>query len=184
MIWTQDGDYVLTRRWVWMLTVLITNTSILRSVSKMLENISDVPYVIGIAFLAVLFCIAMTQWSAFVAHRKKHKDDELGSEKFAVIPYLAIPLLGALITTILAAVGVDVAIGHGYITGDTEEITLITVIADIILWCLADYYLVSHIGDAVYYQTIESKVADAAKSVVPSLDDPETLKALIKQLIK
>lgn len=181
--WSQDGDFVLTQRWVWTLTVLITSISILRSVSKLLENINDKFLVLGISFLAVLFCIAMTQWSAYVTHKKKHAEDELGTEKFAVIPYLVVPLLGALVTTILAALGVDIAIGHGYICGDTEDITVVTVIFDIILWCLADYYLVSHVGDAVYYQTIESKVADAAKSALPSDTSKEELIKLLAEAI-
>ena len=179
--WTQVGDYILTQRWVWFSMAFVTISTIIQRGSKMFENILEKEIVIGIAFVAVLLLLGLTQWSQYVQHQKKHAEDDLGTEKFAIIPYLVIPILGAVVTTLVSALAVDIAIGRGYITG-TEEIAVAMLALDVVLYCLADYYLLGHVGDATYYKTIEAKVADAAKSAAES-DDKEMSKDDLVQLL-
>lgn len=168
--WTQVGDHILTQRWVWLCTAFFAISTFTQRCSKMFEQIADKEVVIGIAFVAVLLVLGLTQWSQYVAHQKKHAEDELGTEKFAVIPYLIIPILGAVVTTLISALIVDIAIGRGYLIGN-EEIAAATLILNVALYCLADYYLIGHVGDATYYKTIEAKVADTVKSAGKTDDE-------------
>lgn len=182
-VWVQWGYYICSYWLVWLLPLVSSSYLCLIRVSEMFANIPEIEITIGIAFVAVLFVLGLVQYSRFIEHRKKHKDDELGTEKFAVIPYLAVPILGAVVAVCIAAIVTDLAVMKGYMI-TSEGIAFWNAVMAIIAYALLDHYLIGHIGDAVYYTTIESKVADIAKSVTETDDIDEKVKAALQKLLK
>ncbi len=182
-IWYQCGDYILTYWVFWVLPLISSSYLIITEATKMYAHIPELEITVGIAFVAVLFILGMVQYSRFIEHRKAHKDDELGKEKFAFVPYLAIPILGAVVSVLVGAYLTDLCVVKEYIT-TTESIQFWVAVSSVLVYAIADHYLIGHIGDAVYYQTIESKVAEAATKSTDISNDPEALKQLIKQLLK
>lgn len=148
--------------------------------AKMFESIPEIELVIAIAFLVTTGWLACVQWSEFQAHNKKHAGDTDTDTKFAVVPYFLIPMIGAGIAVFASLFVTDYLIIHGYISG-VEEIAFTTSVVSVAIYMILDYLIISHVGDATYYRTIESKVY---KSADTANIDEEALKLLKKLLSK
>lgn len=146
--------------------------------AKMFESIPEIELVIAIAFLVTTGWLACVQWSEFQAHNKKHGGDT--DTKFAVVPYFLIPMIGAGIAVFASLFVADYLIIHDYIAG-VEEIAFTTSVVSVAIYMILDYLVISHVGDATYYRTIESKVY---KSTDTADIDEEALKLLKKLLSK
>ena len=73
---------------------------------------------------------------------------------------------------------VDYAMTADWITG-AEGAVIWSVAASTAIYIMADYNLVKHVGDAVYFDTIESKFHSA---VAPDLFDDEVKQAVAEWL--
>lgn len=147
----------------------------------MFANVPEIEIAVCLAAAAVIGWILCVQYSKFIQHKKAHVNDEKFKENFAVVPYFIVPVLfGSLAVICGLWVGDYLAI-KGYIAGP-EEITAIVIGASVTAYAVLDHYIVSHVGDAVYFQTIEADIVKSAASA----DDTskEDLKALLRELLK
>lgn len=180
---TQWDSYICTYWPVWVSSLLFSSYFITIKVTDMLTNIPELEIIAAIAVVAVLLVMSCVQYSRFVEHKKKHKDDEYGTEKFAVVPYLVIPVFGAVVSVCLALFVTDYAVMKGWI--DTVQwIAVVNAFIAVVIYALADNYLIGHLGQAVYYETIESKVADTVKSGAGSADIDEKVKEALQRILR
>lgn len=149
----------------------------------MFANIHDPVLVAGIALFVVIAYFSLVQYSKFVAHKKAHVNDEGDSlhlsSKFAFIPYFAIPFIFAVVSVMAGMCAVEFCVGKGYIS--TEEAVMFwTAAASVGIYILADFKLVGHIGDAVYFETIESKFHGVVSSAVDQDEITKAVEAFLK----
>lgn len=152
----------------------------------MFENIIDMKETLAITAITVIAWIGITSYSRFVEHKKKNKDidEDKYLAKFAFIPYLFIPLVFGSVAVIVGLTAGDWAVAKGYITSP-YEIATVSATVSVLAECLLDKYLVSHTGDAVYFQTIEDKVVKSAGDAAEQTLNLDTLTAEQKaELIK
>lgn len=141
------------------------------------------------ALIAVCFTVGyavLVQYSRYTAHKKAHFDDDdpdkvAMASNFAVVPYLIIPLIFCGISVLCSLFAVDYAVCSGYIT-DTEGIAVWTVAVAVAVYLILDFKLVSHVGDAVYFDTIESRFHQAAVAADIITDDE--VKAAVAEYLK
>lgn len=150
----------------------------------MLAHIPDLLLTAAIAACFTVGYAVLVQYSRYTAHKKLHFNDDdpdtvAMASKFAVVPYLIIPLIFCGLSVFCSLFAVDYAFYAGYVTG-TEGVAGLTVMVAVIIYLLADFKLVSHVGDAVYFDTIESKFHQAA---VQDLTDDE-VKAAVAEYLK
>ena len=150
----------------------------------MLENI---PELLMTAVICVCFTIGyamLVQYSRFAAHKKAHADDDddkvIMASHFAIVPYMIIPIIFCGLSVFCGLAAVDYAMSVDWITG-AEGAVIWSVAASIAIYIMADYNLVRHVGDAVYFDTIESKFH---QSVAPDLSDDEVKQAVADWLMK
>lgn len=184
----QYGKYILTPVRIWVCRIFITLTTLFIAVggSNMFENIPEIYQVIAMCAVVVIAWIGVIQYSEFTQHIKKNigaPEAKLKqAQEFAVIPYLVIPVLFGAVSVIGGLFITDYAIVHGYVAG-TEEICACAIIASVVANCILDKGIVSHIGDTVYFRTIENKVVKKAEEF-PGLaglsDEDKKLIAIIK----
>ena len=149
--------------------------------------LAHIPDLFLTALIAVCFTVGyavLVQYSRYTAHKKAHFNDDdpdkvAMASKFAIVPYLIIPFIFCGLSVFCSLFAVDYAVYAGYVTG-TEGIAGLTVMVAVIIYILADFKLVSHVGDAVYFDTIESRFHQAA---VQDLTDDE-VKAAVEQYMK
>lgn len=149
--------------------------------------LAHIPDLFLTALIAVCFTVGyavLVQYSRYTAHKKLHFNDDdpdrvAMASKFAVVPYLIIPLIFCSLSVFCSLFAVDYAVYSGYITG-AEGIAMWTVAAAVAVYLILDFKLVSHVGDAVYFDTIESKFHQAA---VQDLTDDE-VKAAVAEYLK
>lgn len=158
--------------------VVLSRTALILLGVRMFESIPEIEITIIIAFMVTLGWLSCVQWSRFVAHNKKHDNDT--DTHFAIFPYLVIPVVGSAVAIFASLFVGDYAIIHGYVSG-VEEITFVISVLSVAIYMVLDYYVISHLGDATYYTTIESKVS---KSTVDSVDSDQALELLRKILNK
>lgn len=140
------------------------------------------------ALIAACFTVGyavLVQYSRYTAHRKAHFDDDdpdkvAMASKFAVVPYLIIPLMFCGISVFCSLFAVDYAASSGYIAG-AEGIAVWAVAVAVAVYLILDYKLVSHVGDAVYFDTIESKFHNVA---VQDLITDDEVKAVVAEYLK
>lgn len=140
------------------------------------------------ALIAVCFTVGyavLVQYSRYTAHKKLHFNDDdpdkvAMASNFAAVPYLIIPLMFCGISVLCSLFAVDYAACSGYIT-DTEGIAVWTVAVAVAVYLILDYKLVSHVGDAVYFDTIESKFHNVA---VQDLITDDEVKAAVAEYLK
>lgn len=162
----------------------------------MLSNIDSLYVVLGLSFLVAFACMSLVQYSRFVEHMKAHADDDKESveyrlaQKFAFVPYLLIPALFVVICTVIGAIVADTAVYMGYIHG-AQFTAIVAVAATVVLFALADFYLISKIGDAAYYLTVEKKAflavaqpvaEEVEKSTAISDEDLVAIADLVRRL--
>lgn len=148
--------------------------------------LAHIPELLLTALIAVCFTVGyavLVQYSRYTAHKKAHFDDDdpdkvAMASKFAVVPYLIIPLIFCGISVVCSLFAVDYAASSGYVN-DAEGIAVWTVAAAVAVYLILDYKLVSHVGDAVYFDTIESKFQQA---VAADLTDDEVKQAVAEFL--
>lgn len=182
-IWNQLNDIVQTDYRLFAIRFILSMVPVFILIrgTKMFEHIPEINIAIALGAVAVIAWILCIQYSRYVMHKKKHVNDEKYDEPFAIVPYFIVPILfGALSVIGGLWIGDYLAI-KGYLIG-VEEIIAISTVASVIVYGVLDYYIVSHVGDAVYFQTIE---ADMVKSVGKTDDvSKEDLKALLRELLK
>lgn len=147
---------------------------------------AHIPDLLPTALIAVCFTVGyavLVQYSRYTAHKKLHfnddDDDKVAmSSKFAIVPYLIIPLIFCGLSVFCSLFAVDYAVYAGYVTG-TEGVTGLTVMVAVIIYLLSDYNLVRHVGDAVYFDTIESKFHQGVRK---DLTDDEVKAAVAEYL--
>lgn len=134
------------------------------------------------AVICVCFTIGyavLVQYSRYTAHKKAHFNDDDADKvamasKFAFIPYMIIPVIFCGLSVFCGLAAVDYALSVDWITG-AEGAAIWAVAASVGIYILADFNLVRHVGDAVYFDTIESKFHQAA---VADLTDDEVKQAV------
>ena len=134
-------------------------------------------FVIGYAML--------TQYSRYTAHRKAHFNDDdpdkvAMASKFAFIPYMIIPIIFCGLSVFCGLAAVDYAMSVDWIS-DTEGAAVWCVATSTVIYILADYNLVRHVGDAVYFDTIESKFQ---QGVAADLITDDEVKAAVAEYLK
>lgn len=140
------------------------------------------------AVIAACFTVGyavLVQYSRYTAHKKLHFNDDdpdkvAMASNFAVVPYLIIPLIFCGISVLCSLFAVDYAVCSGYIT-DTEGIAVWTVAVAVAVYLILDFKLVSHVGDAVYFDTIESKFHNV---VAQDLITDDEVKAAVAEYLK
>jgi len=136
----------------------------------MLTNIESLYTIAAVSFVFVFGFMLLKQWSEFEDHRKAHADDDPESKaykdanKFAVVPYFVIPAVFAVLATIAGMFAVDYAVSAGWLNG-SEGIAICCIVVSVVIYAIADYGLVSKVGDAAYFRFIESKVFQTAVSI-------------------
>ena len=150
--------------------------------------LAHIPELLLTALIAACFTVGyavLVQYSRYTAHRKAHFDDDdpdkvAMASKFAAVPYLIIPLIFCGLSVFCGLAAVDYAMSAGWIIG-AEGATIWAVAASTAIYIMADFNLVRHVGDAVYFDTIESKFH---ASVAPDLSDDEVKQAVADWLMK
>lgn len=138
------------------------------------------------AVICVCFTIGyalLVQYSRYTAHKKAHFNDDdadkvVMASKFAFVPYMIIPVIFCGLSVFCGLAAVDYALSVDWITG-AEGAAIWSVAASAAIYILADFNLVRHVGDAVYFDTIESKFHQAA---VQDLTDDEVKQAVADYL--
>lgn len=138
------------------------------------------------AVICVCFTIGyalLVQYSRYTAHKKAHFNDDDADKvamasKFAFVPYMIIPIVFCGLSVFCGLAAVDYALSVDWISG-AEGAAIASVAASVVIYILADYKLVRHVGDAVYFDTIESKFHQAA---VQDLTDDEVKQAVADYL--
>lgn len=149
--------------------------------------LANIPELILTAVICACFTIGyavLVQYSRYTAHKKAHFNDDDADKvamasKFAFVPYLIIPVIFCGLSVFCGLAAVDYAVSVDWITG-AEGVAIWAVAASVAIYIVADFKLVSHVGDAVYFDTIESKFHQA---VVQDLTDDE-VKAAVEQYMK
>lgn len=134
------------------------------------------------AVICVCFTIGyavLVQYSRYTAHKKAHFNDDDADKvamasKFAFVPYMIIPVIFCGLSVFCGLAAVDYALSVDWITG-AEGAAIWSVAASAGIYILADFNLVRHVGDAVYFDTIESKFHQA---VAADLTDDEVKQAV------
>ena len=140
------------------------------------------------ALIAACFTVGyavLVQYSRYTAHKKAHFDDDdtdkvAMASQFAAVPYLIIPLIFCGISVFCSLFAVDYAASSGYVT-DAEGIAVWTVAVAVAVYLILDFKLVSHVGDAVYFDTIESKFH---QGVTADLITDDEVKAAVAEYLK
>ena len=150
----------------------------------MLANIPELRLTAVIAACFTIGYAVLVQYSRYTAHKKAHFHDDDADKvamasKFAFIPYMIIPLIFCGLSVFCGLAAVDYAMSVEWITG-AEGAAIWSVAATVAIYILADYNLVRHVGDAVYFDTIESRFHQV---VAADLTDEE-VKAAVEQYMK
>ena len=148
--------------------------------------LANIPELMLTAVICVCFTIGyamLTQYSRYTAHKKAHFDDDdpdkvAMASKFAFVPYMIIPIIFCGLSVFCGLAAVDYAMSAGWIIG-AEGATIWSVAASTAIYIMADFNLVRHVGDAIYFDTIESKFH---ASVAPDLSDDEVKQAVAEWL--
>lgn len=185
----QYGKYILSNIYLWTGRIVLTIVSafaVIRGLN-MFEHIPEINIVIAMCAVAVIGWIGLIQYSKYVQHIKANVDapeaKQEQAKEFAFIPYLIIPVIFGAISVFAGLWVADCTAVKGYFAG-AEEITAIAITASIIVNCILAKYLVNHIGDAVYFATIENKVAKVAEEFPQISEEDMKLLAVLKQLKK
>lgn len=149
--------------------------------------LANIPELMLTAVIAACFTIGyavLVQYSRYTAHKKAHFNDDDADKvamasKFAFVPYMIIPLIFCGLSVFCGLAAVDYAVSVDWITG-AEGAAIWAVAAAVAIYILADFNLVRHVGDAVYFDTIESRFHQA---VAADLTDDE-VKAAVEQYMK
>lgn len=148
--------------------------------------LANIPELMLTAVICACFTIGyamLTQYSRYTAHKKAHfnddDDDKVAmASKFAFVPYMIIPIIFCGLSVFCGLAAVDYAMSVDWISA-TEGAAVWCVAASTIIYILADYNLVRHVGDAVYFDTVESKFHQA---VAADLTDDEVKQAVTEFL--
>lgn len=148
--------------------------------------LANIPELLLTAVICVCFTIGyalLVQYSRYTAHKKAHFNDDDADKvamasKFAFVPYMIIPVIFCGLSVFCGLAAVDYALSVDWIS-DAEGAAIWSVAASAIIYILADFNLVRHVGDAVYFDTIESKFHQA---VVQDLTDDEVKQAVADYL--
>lgn len=149
----------------------------------MLTNIMHIEIAACIVAGVLVALLLTMQYSRFVSHKKKHFGDEderavALASKFAVLPYLVIPMLFAGLITFGALVCADLSIARGWVETDVGAICVALIVA-VTVYAFADRYVIGHIGDAVYFESVESKFTN---SLLAGMSDKEIQEILERYL--
>ena len=158
---------------------------VFQQVDNMLSNIDELLIVAAIAVCFTAGYAMLVQYSRYTAHKKAHWKDEdpdkvAMSSRFAVIPYMIIPLVFVGLSVFCGLTAADYAFAAGWMKSDIG-IPIWSAAASLAVYILADYGLVRHVGDAVYFDTIESRFHKAAEQVVLSNDE---VKLAVEEFLK
>lgn len=182
-IWNQFSTIIQTDYRLFALRFILSLVPffILLKGVKMFEHIPEINLAIALGAVAVVSWILCIQYSRYVMHKKKHVNDEKYEEPFAIVPYFIVPVLFGALSVIGGLWIGDYLTIKEYLAG-TEEVLAVTTVASVIVYGILDYYIVSHVGDAVYFETIEADMVKSAKQ--PDDTSKEDLKALLRELLK
>ena len=144
--------------------------------------LANIPELMLTAVICVCFTIGyavLVQYSRYTAHKKVHFNDDDADKvamasKFAFVTYMIIPVIFCGLSVFCGLAAVDYALSVDWITG-AEGAAIWSVAASAGIYILADFNLVRHVGDAVYFDTIESKFHQA---VAADLTDDEVKQAV------
>jgi len=143
----------------------------------MFEIIPELDKTVGICIAVAMFWMSLVQYSRYSEHRKKHSGEQ---DAFAYLPYYFIPAVGCAISVFASLVAVAYCLECRYIVNDYYAVAW-SAIATVVVYMVLDYVLIRKIGDVVYYETIERKVAEKTAEVINlsdlSSDDRKKLKA-------
>ena len=150
--------------------------------------LANIPELMLTAAICVCFTIGyamLTQYSRYTAHRKAHFNDDdpdkvAMASKFAFIPYMIIPIIFCGLSVFCGLAAVDYAMSVDW-NSATEGAAGWCVAASTVIYILADYNLVRHVGDAVYFDTIESKFQ---QGVAADLITDDEVKAAVAEYLK
>lgn len=148
--------------------------------------LANIPELMLTAVICACFTIGyamLTQYSRYTAHKKVHFDDDdpdkvAMASKFAFVPYMIIPIIFCGLSVFCGLAAVDYAMSVDWISA-TEGAAVWCVASSTVIYILADYNLVRHVGDAVYFDTVESKFHQA---VAADLTDDEVKQAVAEFL--
>ena len=151
----------------------------------MLANIPELMLTAAICACFTIGYAMLTQYSRYAAHRKAHFNDDdpdkvAMASRFAFIPYMIIPIIFCGLSVFCGLAAVDYAMSVDWISA-TEGAAVWCVAASTIIYILADYNLVRHVGDAVYFDTIESKFQ---QGIAADLITDDEVKAAVAEYLK
>ena len=183
----QYRSYVLSNIYLWMGRLALSFVSVYTLIggSSMFTNIPEIFTVIGLCALAVVAWIVLVQYSKWQQHIKSNVNSseakQQAAKDFAFIPYLVIPVLFGAVAVTGGLWVADLCAVKGWFSG-VEEIAVVAVIASVVIDCVLGKYLVSHVGDAVYFATIENKVAEVVEEFPGISEEDKELLRLLKKL--
>ena len=151
----------------------------------MMTNIPELRLTAVICMCFAIGYALLVQYSRYTAHKKAHFHDDdpdkvAMASKFAFVPYMIIPVIFCGLSAFCGLAAVDYALSVDWITG-AEGAAIWSVAATVAVYILADYNLVRHVGDAVYFDTIEARFHQA---VGANLTDDEVKAAVAEYLLK
>ena len=133
----------------------------------MFEIFTEFYISLALTVLAVVGWMSVVQYSRYQSHIKKHKDDEdqTASRKFAFLPYFIIPCLFGAVAVLGGLVIASYFVTHGWTVGMEYE-TAAAVVSGVVSYCMLDKFVLRQLGNAVYFDVIEDKVAKSAETAI------------------
>lgn len=189
--WLCTPLWMASCQWTWTAAVVFTLTI---GAISMFTMINEIHWVAAISMSVVAVWIMCKQYSKYVSHKKAHVADEADSipfklaNSFAVFPYMVIPLVFGALSVLASLFVTDWALAHAYI-GGVEETVALAVVVSLLIYFACDLGLVAHLGDSVYFETVELKAfqhavdaAEESEAVKKELTDYDKIQ-LLKEIL-
>jgi len=133
----------------------------------MFEIFTEFYITLALTVLAVVGWMSVVQYSRYQTHIKKHKDDEdqTAARKFAFLPYFVIPCLFGAVAIIGGLLIASYSAAHCWTVGMEYE-TAAAVVAGVVAYCMLDKFVLRQLGNAVYFDVVEDKIAKSAETAI------------------
>ena len=194
MKWTPRiiKDYVLTptqyvfAQW----TFWVASAIFLIGESKMLDNIDNLYLAVACAFATVIAWIGIVQYSRKVLDDTEDASHDSEKPKFALIPYLVIPIIWGAVAVGLGLYAGNFLIGRYGLA--SEDGLVLCAGLSLLIYMVLDWKVVSMCGDAKYFLDLEKEAVKSAETAAESktikigekeytLDEIETLRTVLKK---
>lgn len=168
-------QYAVARYSVWVISAIM-----IIGEKKMFANIDNIYVAIACAFVTVFAWLAIVQYSRYRLDKHEDAPREENAPKFAVVPYLLIPLVWGAVAVGVGLYAVNLAAGH--YTLSQEDIIFAGAVASVLVYAVLDLKVVSMTGDAKYFADLEREALKSSKAIVEEMIYSEEEKNLILAL--